>query len=309
MTTSIPQPTEPLIDGSGRITRNWYNYLRGQIGESAIAALQAQIDALWAAIEQGGSGSDVSLTGSFSVQVLGTAEDGFFIQLRNDTQTPDPASYYGTNAEGSRGWHLLSLDALSDVDLTTTPPADQDVLTYDLATGTWIPGPGGGSSPITTEGDLIVGDAAGDPDRLPVGAEGDVLTVVAGVPAWTPPAGGSTGAICFNVGNNVNVVTTGVKGRLYIPFDCEIESVHIVANAVGDLVLDIWADDFAAYPPVSGDSICGAAKPTLTIDDTYSDTTLTGWTTTLSEGDVLLFNVDSCSGISYFSGTLKVTKT
>lgn len=105
----IPKPTEPLVNPKGHITKNWYNYLLGQIGESAINSLQQQIDALWAAINDG-SQSDVSITGSFSVQVFGTAETGYFVQLRNDTPTPDPDSYYGTDADGVRGYHALPSD-------------------------------------------------------------------------------------------------------------------------------------------------------------------------------------------------------
>lgn len=41
---------------------------------------------------------------------------------------------------------------------------------------------------ITTEGDLVVGDATGTPVRLAAGSEGDVLTIVSGVPTWQAPA-------------------------------------------------------------------------------------------------------------------------
>jgi hypothetical protein len=45
--------------------------------------------------------------------------------------------------------------------------------------------------PITTEGDLVVGDATGQASRLGVGADEQVLTVVDGAPAWA--LGGSGG--------------------------------------------------------------------------------------------------------------------
>ncbi len=71
-----------------------------------------------------------------------------------------------------------------------------DLSSYGSITGTWkvkfavgAQGPAG-TSPITTEGDIIVGDSSGDPDRLPVGNEGEVLTVVGGVPAWAAASGG-----------------------------------------------------------------------------------------------------------------------
>lgn len=46
------------------------------------------------------------------------------------------------------------------------------------------------SNPMTTAGDLITGGASGAPARLAAGAEGAVLTVTGGEPAWAAPAGG-----------------------------------------------------------------------------------------------------------------------
>jgi len=45
-------------------------------------------------------------------------------------------------------------------------------------------------SPITTEGDLITGDASGDPSRIGIGSTDQVLTVASGVPTWADAAGG-----------------------------------------------------------------------------------------------------------------------
>ena len=42
--------------------------------------------------------------------------------------------------------------------------------------------------PITTEGDLVVGDATGQASRLGIGADDQVLTVVGGAPAWADGA-------------------------------------------------------------------------------------------------------------------------
>lgn len=51
---------------------------------------------------------------------------------------------------------------------------------------------GGLSNPMTTAGDVIVGGASGTPERLAVGTEGYVLTVVSGTPAWVASAGGAS---------------------------------------------------------------------------------------------------------------------
>lgn len=61
--------------------------------------------------------------------------------------------------------------------------------TLDLAT---LYSPGGGfPNPMTTLGDMIVGDVGGDPIRLPIGTNTNVLTVVAGIPTWDIAATGS----------------------------------------------------------------------------------------------------------------------
>ena len=43
----------------------------------------------------------------------------------------------------------------------------------------------GFANPMTTLGDLIRAAASGTAERLPVGSEGQVLTVIDGVPAWS----------------------------------------------------------------------------------------------------------------------------
>lgn len=55
------------------------------------------------------------------------------------------------------------------------------------------PGPGM-ANPMTTAGDLIVGGAAGAPARLAKGADGQVLTLVAGAEAWATLAAGGGGS-------------------------------------------------------------------------------------------------------------------
>jgi len=54
--------------------------------------------------------------------------------------------------------------------------------------------------PITTEGDLVVGDGTGQASRLGVGTDDQVLTVVSGVPAWADGGGG---------GNYYNITAAG----------------------------------------------------------------------------------------------------
>ena len=65
------------------------------------------------------------------------------------------------------------------------------------------------SLPITTEGDLIIGDATGDAVRLPIGALGTVLTSDGDTADWATPAGGGQTQIATGslTGSTVNITS------------------------------------------------------------------------------------------------------
>jgi hypothetical protein len=104
------------------------------------------------------------------------------------------------------------------------------------------------------------------------------------------------------------VASVGVKGYIRVPFTCYIVRVTLLANASGNMVVDIWNDTYANFPPTVADTICAAAKPTLSTAQKYEDTTLTGWNRNLTEGSVLGFNVDSASGLIDANLELQVTR-
>lgn len=96
-----------------------------------------------------------------------------------------------------------------------------------------------------------------------------------------------------------SAITTGVKGDITIPFNGTILGWYLTADVVGSVVIDIWKDVFANFPPTVADSIAGSEKPTLSSAVSNSDTNLTTWpTTSVSVGDVVRFNVDSASTVA-----------
>jgi len=92
-------------------------------------------------------------------------------------------------------------------------------------------------------------------------------------------------------------LVTGVKGDISIDFDCTIAYWTLLADQAGSVVVDIWKDTLANYPPTVADTITGSAKPTLTSADHGRSSSLTGWTTGINAGDTLRFNIDSTSGV------------
>lgn len=103
-----------------------------------------------------------------------------------------------------------------------------------------------------------------------------------------------------------SVLTTGYYGFGDIPYDCVIQSYRLLADQSGDLVIDVWKTSYANYPPTSGDSIVGSEHPTLSNEIKSEDTSLTTWSSSISAGDVLGFNIDSVSGVQYATLSIKV---
>lgn len=105
-----------------------------------------------------------------------------------------------------------------------------------------------------------------------------------------------------------SAITTGSKGYISVPYSCTINNNTIVADQAGSIVIDVKKSTYAGFPTTT--SICAAAKPTIVAPNQKStDSTLTGWTTTVTSGDIIEFVVDSAATITKATLTLGVTKT
>lgn len=105
-------------------------------------------------------------------------------------------------------------------------------------------------------------------------------------------------------------ITTGEKKMMYrVPFNCTITGAGFLADQSTTTTIDIWKDTYANYPPTNADSITGAAPLSSTATDKDIDTTLTGWTTALSEGDILFVNIDANDNAQIIGIFLEVTRT
>jgi len=113
----------------------------------------------------------------------------------------------------------------------------------------------------------------------------------------------------FMIDGGGSAITTGVKGCIEVPFNCTIERQTTLIDQSGSIVIDIWKDTFANFPPTVADTITASAKPTISSAVKDQDATLTGWTTAISEGDILYFNVDSITTAERCLVSLKCRKT
>lgn len=103
----------------------------------------------------------------------------------------------------------------------------------------------------------------------------------------------------FVIDGGGSAITTGAKkAYLTVPFSGVITKSRLLADQSGSIVVDVWKDTYANFPPVDADSITASAPPTLSGAQKSEDSTLTGWTTTINAGDILEVNVDSVATVT-----------
>lgn len=155
-----------------------------------------------------------------------------------------------------------------------------------------IRGPTGPTGPTGATGPTGVTGATG-----PTGVTG--ATGPTGVTGATGPTGASGRVLRFVIDGGGSAITTGAKkAYLTVPVACTITKARLLADVSGSIVVDIWKDSYANFPPTVADTITASAKPTLSSAQKSEDSTLTGWTTSLAAGDVLEINVDSATTIT-----------
>jgi hypothetical protein len=123
------------------------------------------------------------------------------------------------------------------------------------------------------------------------------------------PAGATAGSFGITIDGGGSAITTGVKGYVEIPYSGTITGWTILGDVSGSCVIDIWKDTFVNFPPTVADTIAGSEKPTLSSAVSNRDLNLTTWTTSVTAGDIIAFNVDSASTVTRVNLTIKITKS
>jgi len=105
-------------------------------------------------------------------------------------------------------------------------------------------------------------------------------------------------------------IPTGISGDLEVPFDCQIIGWTMLETTAtsGSMVVDVWKDSYANFPPTVADTITASDKPTISSSTKGQGTALTGWTTRLSKGDIVRFNADSVTSCKRVTLSLLVVR-
>ena len=113
--------------------------------------------------------------------------------------------------------------------------------------------------------------------------------------------------LVFIIDGGGETITTGSKGYIIVPAALTITGWTAVADQSGSIQIDVKRCTYANFPTTS--SIAGSEKLVLSSAQKNQDTNLTSWTTTLADGDILEFYVDSATTITYVSFALICRKT
>ena len=147
------------------------------------------------------------------------------------------------------------------------------------------------------------------------GSSGDAVVNSGGTPVYVNQDFSFTGN--FGDLKSTTAYTGGTVFSIEVPYNCVIEAIRMkgssTAGAVagaGTATLDIYKSTYATFPSMgTAQSIFGTAtKPNLTGTATYENTSLTGYTTTLTKGDWLTFVMVN-SGFVWTSVAISGRKT
>ena len=119
--------------------------------------------------------------------------------------------------------------------------------------------------------------------------------------------GVTASAFGITIDGGGSAITTGLKGTITLPFGGTITQWDLLSDVSGSIVIDVQKTSYASYP-TGGVSIAGSELPTLSSSTKNQDTNLTTWTTSVSAGDILLFNVNSASTLTRANLVIKINR-
>lgn len=114
-----------------------------------------------------------------------------------------------------------------------------------------------------------------------------------------------TRTVNFVLDNGSFDITAGSKGYLNIDVTGEIESWTLVSETVGSIVIDIKKTTYSNFPN-GFTSIVGSEYPILSSQNKNKDEDLTTWTKRITAGDILDFEVLSCTNVQKCSVFLRL---
>lgn len=216
----------------------------------------------------------------------------------------------GSDITADRTFTLTTGDADRTLTMTGNATLNQDVSTAGgptfaslILTGKL--GSYNGAAP--TNGQLLIGHTANGTFEKGTLTNGTNITTTLGAGAVTINAVPKR-IVGATIDGGGATPTIGTVVYVKVPFAGTITAATIIGDPSGSAVVDVWKEA-ANVLPTNADSIAAAAKPTLSSDDIAVDSTLTGWTTSVSANDVFGFELESVTTCTRISVELTIQES
>jgi hypothetical protein len=117
-----------------------------------------------------------------------------------------------------------------------------------------------------------------------------------------------SGSFGVTIDGNGGVITIGQKGYITIPYNGTITDWEILGDQVGSCNIDVRKSTYAGFPTQT--SITGSAPITISpASQKASSSILTGWTSSISAGDVYGFTLNAATGFTRLNLIINTIKS
>jgi hypothetical protein len=107
--------------------------------------------------------------------------------------------------------------------------------------------------------------------------------------------------------STASALSASAQACTVVPFAGSISKVQLIATPSGSVTVDVRTVAYASYTgPSSTSTITASDTPALSSATSYSDSTLTGWTTTVTANSVFCFYLTSPSTVTGVEAVLTV---
>lgn len=126
--------------------------------------------------------------------------------------------------------------------------------------------------------------------------------------AWNSGGGGGGGSAVHAFGASFDgggvVLVSGKTVYYTIPYACTIQAWNINVDT-GTATVDIWKVATGTSNPTGANTITASATPAISTGTAIHSTNLTGWTTSVSQNDIVGINLEIVSSATYVNLTVQ----
>lgn len=223
-----------------------------------------------------GFGPTISFEGALAAEPKLSLGHGYYINPTSNNTILDIGVKNGKTGFtfSTNSVEKVIIDINGDVGIGTTSPSEKlevsgktKTINFQMTSG-------------ATNGYVLTSDASGNA-------------------SWQASSGGGSGStapITISWDGQGGFITTGLTRYFVVPYNCNITGWSIVAEGTSPTcTIDVWGITSGTSLPTVVNTITASAPPNLSTGNVVRSSTLTGWSTSLSAGDILGFNIDATS--------------